>query len=56
MVHFATSEYAAAFLDVPQPDTQTIRSSAIDYLATFDAELWYNDPVRKGSCVLLYVV
>jgi hypothetical protein len=56
MVHFASSEYAAAFLDVPQPDTQTIRSSALDYLATFDAELWYNDPVRKGSCVLLYVV
>lgn len=43
--HFGSSDYAACFLDLPQPDTQAIRQSALTYLKSFDAQLWYNDPV-----------
>ena len=44
--HFASSDYAACFLDLPKPDTQAIRASALDYLKIFDRDLWYKDPVR----------
>jgi len=51
--HFGSSDYAACFLDLPQPDTQAIRQSALTYLKSFDAQLWYNDPVSLllAGCV-----
>jgi hypothetical protein len=45
--HFASSEYAASFLDLPDPDTNAIRASAVEYLDAFDPQSWYNDPVRS---------
>lgn len=44
--HFGSSGYASCFLDLPQPDNQAIRQSALSYLKSFDAELWYREPVR----------
>jgi hypothetical protein len=44
--HFASSEYAASFVDLPVPDTKAIRASAVQYLDAFDPQSWYNDPVR----------
>jgi len=45
--HFASSDYTQCFQDVPQPDVAKIRQSAIDYLHSFDPQLWYDDPVRR---------
>jgi hypothetical protein len=45
--HFASSEYAASFADLPTPDTKAIRTSAVQYLDAFDPQSWYNDPVRS---------
>lgn len=49
--HFASSEYAASFVDLPVPDTKAIRASAVQYLDAFDPQSWYNDPVRSCSRV-----
>jgi hypothetical protein len=45
--HFASSEYAACFQDLPVPDIPKLRKSAVDYIDSFDAQTWYNDPVRR---------
>ena len=45
--HFASSEYAASFGDLPVPDTKAIRASAIQYLDAFDPQSWFHDPVRS---------
>lgn len=52
--HFASSEYAASFRDLPQPDIPKLRQSTIEYLDSFDETLWYKDPVRTGSIVYLF--
>jgi hypothetical protein len=44
--HFGSSDYAASFQDLPVPDIDAIRKSAIDYLDKFDPQKWYSDPVR----------
>ena len=44
--HFASSEYAKCFRDQPEPDVDMLKQSAVDFLDTFDKELWYKDPVR----------
>jgi hypothetical protein len=45
--HFASSDYAAAFVNLPTPDTASLRQKAMDYLdKDFDPEKWYTDPVR----------
>lgn len=44
--HFASTEYARCFVDLPQPDTAALRKQTIDYLDSFDSQLWYTDPVR----------
>jgi hypothetical protein len=43
--HFGTKEYSACFHGLPVVDTQRLRDSTISYLDSFDAELWYTDPI-----------
>eukprot|EP00934_Nitzschia_sp_Nitz4_P008922 Nitzschia sp. Nitz4//scaffold85_size83877//30632//32860//NITZ4_005225-RA/size83877-augustus-gene-0.149-mRNA-1//1//CDS//3329559125//8912//frame0 len=43
--HFASSEYASCFQNLPVPDVPKIRKSAIDYIDNFDAQSWYTDPI-----------
>jgi hypothetical protein len=43
--HFASTEYANCFRDLPKPDVKMLKESAVAFLATFDKELWYKDPV-----------
>jgi hypothetical protein len=51
--HFASTEYAKCFQDLPIPDVGYLKKSAIDYLDnTFDEESWYNDPVRLAILLL----
>jgi hypothetical protein len=45
--HFGSSEYAATFVDLPLPDTKTLRNSALEYLKEFNPQSWYEDPVRE---------
>jgi hypothetical protein len=45
--HFASSDYAACFQNLPKPDVPKIRDSAIQYLESFDENEWYKDPVRS---------
>jgi hypothetical protein len=45
MVNFASTRYASAFENLPQPDRGALRQSTLDYLAAFDPQSWYNDPV-----------
>ena len=47
--HFGSSGYAKCFLNLPQPDTQEIRQSALSYLKSFDSNLWYADPVSSKT-------
>ena len=51
--HFASSEYAKCFRDQPEPDVDMLKQSAVDFLDTFDKELWYKDPVRAWFSVIL---
>ena len=43
--HFASSEYASCFQNLPKPNVPKIRESAIQYLDSFNKNEWYNDPV-----------
>jgi hypothetical protein len=43
--HFASSEYASSFQDLPEPNVPKIRESAIYYLDNFDEKEWYDNPV-----------
>ena len=54
--HFGTKEYTFCFLDLPQPDTHLLRTNALQYLDSFDPQLWYDDPVspRTLLSVLIY--
>lgn len=47
--HFASSEYAGCFQDVPTPDIPKIRQSAIDYLDRFNPQSWYDEPVSPST-------
>lgn len=51
--HFASSEYASCFLDLPQPDPEAIRRNTLNYLKTFNADLWYKDPVSRNHDVVV---
>ena len=44
--NFASTEYAGCFRDLPKPNTDALRESALQYLDTFDKQKWYDDPVR----------
>ena len=50
--HFGSSGYAKCFLDLPQPNTQEIRQSALNYLKAFDANHWYADPVSSVTLLV----
>lgn len=43
--HFASTDYTAAFQNLPTPDVPKLRASVIQYLETFDETKWYTDPV-----------
>eukprot|EP00536_Pseudo-nitzschia_multiseries_P017700 jgi/Psemu1/299529/fgenesh1_pm.1737_\ len=45
--HFASSEYVACFNELPEPDVGTLKESAINALAAFDKEAWYQDPISS---------
>jgi hypothetical protein len=49
--HFASSEYAKCFQDLPIPNVPKLRTSAIEYLDAFDKESWFNDPVSHVFCL-----
>mmetsp|Transcript_10209 Transcript_10209/g.28111 ORF Transcript_10209/g.28111 Transcript_10209/m.28111 type:complete len:847 (+) Transcript_10209:84-2624(+) len=44
--HFATTEYASCFVNLPQPDPNYFYQAATNYLEQdFDAQLWHDDPM-----------
>lgn len=43
--HFASSEYAACFQDLPTQDTVITRSDALHYIASFDRQEWFRSPI-----------
>jgi hypothetical protein len=43
--HFASSEYAACFQNLPTPDTSILHSDTIDYLSSFDRQEWFQSPI-----------
>jgi len=45
--HFASTEYANCFRDLPKPDVKMLKESAVAFLATFDKELWFKDPISS---------
>ena len=49
--NFASTGYADCFRDLPKPNTDALRASALAYLEKFDQKKWYDDPV---SSVVLY--
>lgn len=51
--NFASTGYADCFRDLPKPNTDALRASALAYLEKFDQKKWYDDPV---SLVVLYLV
>lgn len=52
--HFASPSYSSSFVNLPQPDTQAIRQSALTYLQSFNPQLWYSQPVSiSGQLKLL---
>jgi len=52
--NFASMGYADCFRDLPKPNTDALRASALAYLEKFDQKKWYDEPV---SCPLfaLYI-
>jgi len=42
---FASAAYTACFGDLPVPDTAALRRQTLEYLAAFDEQTWYDDPV-----------
>ena len=49
--NFASTGYADCFRDLPKPNTDALRASALAYLEKFDKKKWYDDPV---SLAVLY--
>ena len=47
--NFASSQYNAAFGDLPPVDRDKLRSDALAYMERFDAQKWYDDPV--ATCI-----
>ena len=45
--HFASTEYAACFKDLPTAAVPFLRESAIHYLNSFDETTWFNDPIAS---------
>ena len=43
--NFGSTAYASCFHDLPVPNTDALRSGALEYLDSFDPQLWYDDPV-----------
>lgn len=43
--NFASTEYTECFRNLPKPNTDALRSSALKYLQSFDKKKWYDDPV-----------
>jgi hypothetical protein len=43
--HFASSEYAACFRDLPTPDRAMLRSNTLHYLSNFDRQEWFQSPI-----------
>jgi hypothetical protein len=43
--NFASSSYRACFAGQPTPDGVRLRADTLKYLASFDAQTWYDDPV-----------
>jgi hypothetical protein len=46
--HFASMDYARCFEGLPTADIPKLKKSAIAYLAAFDKQLWYEDPVSAS--------
>ena len=47
--NFASSQYNAAFGDLPPVDRDKLRRDALAYCERFDAQKWYDDPV--ATCI-----
>lgn len=45
--NFGSTSYASCLNDLPVPDTNALRSGALEYLDTFDTKLWYEDPITS---------
>ena len=43
--NFASSSYRACFPGQPTPDGARLRADTLKYIAAFDAQVWYDDPV-----------
>lgn len=43
--NFASSSYRACFAGQPTPDGARLRADTLKYLAAFDPQVWYDDPV-----------
>jgi hypothetical protein len=47
--HFASQDYAACFQTLPEPDTASLRTAALEYLDSFDPDKWHKEPVRMQT-------
>ena len=54
--HFASSEYAKCFRDLPEPNVKFLKEATVNFLDEFDKELWYQDPVREIGIVVTVVI
>eukprot|EP00286_Rhodomonas_abbreviata_P008251 CAMPEP_0181319212 /NCGR_PEP_ID=MMETSP1101-20121128/17444_1 /TAXON_ID=46948 /ORGANISM="Rhodomonas abbreviata, Strain Caron Lab Isolate" /LENGTH=334 /DNA_ID=CAMNT_0023426783 /DNA_START=190 /DNA_END=1191 /DNA_ORIENTATION=- len=43
--HFGTAQYNAAFDNLPNPDTTTLRRATLEYLNGFNAKTWFSNPI-----------
>ena len=58
--NFASTGYNDCFRDLPKPNTDALRASAMAYLEKFDQKKWYDEPVScpllQCDCILVPVV
>ena len=52
--NFASTGYADCFRDLPKPNTDALRASALAYLEKFDQKKWYDDPVSLAALDVLF--
>mmetsp|Transcript_2700 Transcript_2700/g.4083 ORF Transcript_2700/g.4083 Transcript_2700/m.4083 type:complete len:706 (+) Transcript_2700:156-2273(+) len=45
--NFGSTSYASAFEGLPTPDVDFLRRSALEFLAAFDKQKWYEDPMTS---------